>query len=489
LASTASIVDEIIVVDTGSTDRTVEIAHQFGAKVSSFSWTNDFAAARNAALDQATGDWIFSLDADEELDVGSGQRLRTIIELPTPKLRSYGIQVKNIHNREEIPLIYLSYAKRLFPRHPRVRWVRPIHEQVVHLDDENLLDYVLTDQIVITHYGYARDIWEAKDKARRNRDMLEKAIKDNPNSAFDYYNLGQEHYTARRFSEALDCFERALALAKGATVLPNYYAYVYALAAGSCVETKHLDRGIEIGEEGLARFEYADLLVNLGSCYLLRGDFDQAVRCYTRARTLDGVQNLYSGDIGSTTWRPAQNLGDAYMLRGDPGRALEFFHQAIAANPDRPYPNLRAAAALIALGRGADAKRYIQKVLAILPEHEEAHLVWVDYLIAISDRPGSLEYNRMLVDTWPAKARFRIRLAELLLDRGDPESALPILQAGMTVTEGKGLLHQRLGVTLNRLRKFSEAVEAFAVAVAIDPSDLRSQLGMEAARLLSTEAL
>jgi tetratricopeptide (TPR) repeat protein len=485
LSSAKPYVDEMVIVDTGSCDHTVDIARAAGAAVHFFPWTGDFSAARNVALDHATGDWILSLDADEELEQASGSHMRAIVELPVPGLRSYGIMVKNIHNREEIPLLYVSFAKRLFPRHPRIRWTRPIHEQITHLDGDHLLEYVLTDQIVITHYGYARDIWEGKDKGTRNLEMIQKAISDDPNDAFNYYNLGQEHYSARRYEEALVAFEKALDLSRSMSALPNFYAYVYALATGSCVEARRIDRGIEIGEEGATKFEYADLFVNLGSCHLLRGNFDRAVHFYTRARSLDGVRTLYSGDTGSTSWRPAQNLGDAYMLRGDPARALEFFHQSIAAKPDRPYPNLRAAMALLALGRTEDARRYAERVLAVLPDHEDAHLVLVDCLVGSADQIGARDRIRQLIEKYPLVARYRVRMADMLLGAGQAEEALPILRAVVGSEQWKGLVHQKLGISLNRLQRFHEAVEAFTVATTADPSDLRSRVGLEAARILS----
>ncbi|HNU71315.1 MAG TPA: glycosyltransferase family 2 protein, partial [Thermodesulfobacteriota bacterium] len=79
LRSVAAVADEIVVTDTGSTDLTVEIAREYGARVSFFPWCDDFSAARNYSLDQARGDWIFSLDADEELLLESYDEVRRCI--------------------------------------------------------------------------------------------------------------------------------------------------------------------------------------------------------------------------------------------------------------------------------------------------------------------------------------------------------------------------------------------------------------------------
>ena len=79
LASVADLVDEMIVVDTGSTDRTRDVAGQGGARVVDFAWVDDFAAARNESIRHATGDWIFWLDADERLDEANREKLRAVV--------------------------------------------------------------------------------------------------------------------------------------------------------------------------------------------------------------------------------------------------------------------------------------------------------------------------------------------------------------------------------------------------------------------------
>jgi glycosyltransferase involved in cell wall biosynthesis len=485
LESARAYVDEIIVVDTGSTDRTVEIARRFGAKVFFYAWDGSFATARNVALDHATSEWILSLDADEVLEPTAGSRLREIVSEPSPRLRAYGILIRNLHDREDVELVYNSFSKRLFPRHPRIRWTRTIHKQITHLDGDGALDYVQTDEIALTHFGYLQDPWTRKGKKLRNADMLLQAIAADPTDPFNYYNMGQEHYSNRDYPTALGYFEQAIQRARGWTRIPSYLAYAYALAAGACVETRELDKGIAVGEEGASIFEYADLFCNLGSCYLLKGSYERAAHYYERAHALNRNKTIFSGDAGSVTWRPMQSLGDAYFLQGDPVRALDYFSRAIAYDPRRPYPKIRAAQASLAIGNREQAELYLREIIEMFPEHEEANLGLVDCALAAQDVKGATDHLKNLLAGHPEKPRYRVRLAEILEDTGDVNGGLSTLFGGIHYEPKSGLLYQRLATFLTRAQRFADATSAYKIALSIDSSDVRSRIGLEAARILA----
>src|SRR5262249_15334550 len=121
LASVAGLLDEIIVVDTGSTDRTIELAHAAGARVVKFVWVDDFAAARNLSLDQATGDWIFWLDADERLDAETRKRLRRLHGGLRDESAAYLMRQLSRPLDPSGPTTAVDQV-RLFRRRPDVRW-------------------------------------------------------------------------------------------------------------------------------------------------------------------------------------------------------------------------------------------------------------------------------------------------------------------------------------------------------------------------------
>ncbi|HWD18472.1 MAG TPA: glycosyltransferase, partial [Verrucomicrobiae bacterium] len=123
LASVRGLADQIVVVDTGSTDRTIEIARAHGAEVHAFAWCDDFSAARNAALERATGDWILSLDADEELLPAHRETLRR--EMANPDALAYRLPIINQGREDE----GCSYVPRLFRNAPGLFFLGRVHEQ------------------------------------------------------------------------------------------------------------------------------------------------------------------------------------------------------------------------------------------------------------------------------------------------------------------------------------------------------------------------
>lgn len=168
LASAAPAVDEIVVVDTGSRDATRDVAHAHGAVVVEQPWHDDFAAARNAALDVARGDWILSLDADEELPARTAAQLRvTCTETSAPSLR---LPIENVGARGGVDSVHC--AVRLFTRTPGHRWIGVVRE---HVEGTHALDAPLP----IRHHGWA-DPAIRRAKLARDRALLERAAVARP---------------------------------------------------------------------------------------------------------------------------------------------------------------------------------------------------------------------------------------------------------------------------------------------------------------------
>ena len=201
LASVKDIADELIVIDTGSTDRTVEIARENGAQVGYFEWCDDFAAARNASITPATGDWILFLDADEELSSIEKAELPQLLNQTQVSL--FRLPLINIHHGEE----FQSYVPRLFRNSPGVMFYGCVHEGVLSFIEKICSSWKLSIDfcnLKILHHGYNSTVMQEKNKIQRNHDLLRKAIMDNPNEFYFHMQLGLE---LRRMGEKEESFQ------------------------------------------------------------------------------------------------------------------------------------------------------------------------------------------------------------------------------------------------------------------------------------------
>ena len=196
----------MIVVDTGSTDRTVEIAESFGAKVVHFPWNGSFADARNVSLDNATGDWIMYLDADEHIEGEDAPRLREL--LGRTWREGFYLVETNYTGGEDTGSATTHLALRLWRRRPEYRFEGRIHEQKTHTMPMFLPERFETTTIRVRHYGYLNQRIASKEKSQRNIELLEQEARENP-SPFNDYNLGSEYLALGDAAKARTHFDRA----------------------------------------------------------------------------------------------------------------------------------------------------------------------------------------------------------------------------------------------------------------------------------------
>lgn len=175
LDSIAGVADEIIVYDTGSVDRTVEIARAAGAKVIEGYWDDSFSRARNAALENATGEWVLSLDADENLLADPGL-LRGQLADRRSELEAYLVAIENLHGAGKSRSVHTAIR---FFRRKSGTWRHRLHEQVVAADDAARplrVGYLSGARII--HYGYVAEVFESRKKAERNLALAKTALED-----------------------------------------------------------------------------------------------------------------------------------------------------------------------------------------------------------------------------------------------------------------------------------------------------------------------
>jgi tetratricopeptide (TPR) repeat protein len=354
LASIRPFIDEICLVDTGSRDRTVEIARSFGAKVSHLPWTGDFSAARNASLQMATWPWILVIDADEVLDPRTGPDLRRVITTPGAPL-AYLVQREDQFGAGQTSTLAVP---RLFRNHLEIRFSRPVHEDI----SESLaaLGAATLPQsgVRLLHRGFLPEVYEARGKAARNLAILRERVSQVPDDLFSTWQLGvalsRPEQGTERFGAYSAAYQLAENLAPEARMSRPYLPLVYSGYAAGLTERGELNRALQVVAQGLSAFPgNVDLCYRQGDLLRRIGDFTGAEKLLRACLGAERASLLYAGDPAVRGTLPAIGLCLIALESGDGGprgAALRLAEQALALDPHHLDARCTQARALIASG-------------------------------------------------------------------------------------------------------------------------------------------
>lgn len=255
LKSIKDLADEVIVVDTGSDDNTVEIAKRYGAKIGYFEWNNNFSDARNVSLEMATKDWILFLDADEAISKEEGIRLKQMIN--TTNLEAFHCRLVNIIENNNIGD---AIVLRAFKNNPKYRFRGKMHEQVIFSIQEESGDNSigLTD-IKILHYGYDPAFADMDLKQKRNLELLE-SYDEKDKDGYYYYSLGNEYSRINQIDKALETYYKGY----DPKTRSSYMPYLCLNISKTLLSCKRYNEAIE------AIDEFLKIYSNLRDLYFLK---------------------------------------------------------------------------------------------------------------------------------------------------------------------------------------------------------------------------
>jgi glycosyltransferase involved in cell wall biosynthesis/tetratricopeptide (TPR) repeat protein len=328
LASVAGLVDEIVVLDTGSTDRTKEIALRFGARVFDFAWCDDFSAARNESIRHATGEWVFWLDADERLDADVRRKLGELFAGLGGDRAAY--VMRQLSATEDPHGTRLAVDQvRLFRRDPALRWCYRVHEQILLAIRAAGHEVRWTD-IVIAHAGY-EDRTQSERKLRRNQALLEREVSERPNDAIPLYQLGLVYQQLGRVAEALPLLRRSLELA------PSDYSIrprLYAVLARGHQRLGQRAEALAVCLAGREQHpEHTDLLFVEATLLHEAGEWAAAETCLLRLLKGTGGKEFSSGDSGLGTYKARHLLGVVYRSQNRWAEAEAQWRAAVGEQP------------------------------------------------------------------------------------------------------------------------------------------------------------
>jgi glycosyltransferase involved in cell wall biosynthesis len=357
LRSAADLVDELIVVDTGSQDRTRELAREFGARVFDFPWPDSFGRARNESLSHARGKWILWLDADDRLDEENRQHLKAVLAALGDGRDAYAMKVRSALDPNRTGFRMLDQV-RLFRNLPEIHWDYRIHEQILPAVSR-AGGRVRWTPVVIDHVGY-QDAGTRQQKLDRNLRLLEMDAAERSDDSFSLFNLGWTLLDLGRSEEALPNLQRSLEKAAShSSILRKLY---YLL--GFCHRNLgRPDEALKVCQQGLARFpDDAELLLEEGMMLRDKGDLAGAEQSWLKLLAPRQGKYFASEEVGLRGFRTRQLLTEIYARQERWREAEVQCRAALAERPEFEPAWLGLAEIFLRQNRRNDLEELLERV-------------------------------------------------------------------------------------------------------------------------------
>lgn len=476
LESVRGIADELIVVDTGSRDRTVEIARAHGARVEHFAWCDDFAAARNVALQHATGVWCLHLDADEVVVEREPGALRREL-LSQPETRVFmRVPVKSLMSAGLGHTVY--GANRLYRNLSNVTWIRPIHENVVYVGQPAADFEGGSATIRVEHDGYADPTPErAIARNRRNTRILRRALKVTPDDPGLYYYLAIETILAGKFAASLRWAREGIRRAED-QVRPDFVGALYCQAMKAANAMGKPKLAVKIGLAGARHYAFSELCYLLAGNYMNLNDYVNAQKYYELAMVLRNRFSEYQMEVGTGSWKALLGLAAIAWEQGNMELALERVRRCREWAPDEGMTNFMLGKTLVGFGQAAEAAMYLRRAIQITPALYEAYLRLAQAHMMLEEPQAAYDLLDDQRRAHPEVYFYAQWLGDLLFEMGEHQECVNVLGAAIERHTGVAAIYERLGQALRHLGRYQDALNAFALASAIDPTSASARVGL-----------
>lgn len=477
LESVKGLVDEIVIADTGSTDRTKEIAASFGARVVDFTWCDDFSAARNESLRYTAGEWVLYLDADERIDPSYHARIRRLIN--EGKADAFLLNLKSRIGTKEGAQYHLVSYPRLFRRINGVRFTGKVHEQITPALNEARARIVQSD-VIVDHLGYAQDDDVILEKARRNRRLLLAQVEKRQNYGYALYQLGQTEIVLGETEKGLAHLEEALAAGGfGKSVEGSIYGIIaenQSKAGNNDAALMACDRSLTaVPHQAFAHMLKGEIFMKLGRYAESEAAYSHALKQYESGilagKVNTAIEPVFDADVLYT------KLGRAAALAGDDEIARTYIGKS--ARLKRTPRNVAAFFEFL-----LKQKMYRETVEAVGEFREFENEDWYLRLAssAFIDTGNFAEAAGLLERVSTHDAASMSSLANCRMKTGDLAGCESAFESAIELgyDDNQGL--ELFGLVQFKLLKFAESAATLSRVVDSDPSNARAIKFMRAAK-------
>ncbi|WP_227255103.1 glycosyltransferase [Frigoriglobus tundricola] len=444
-------VDELVVVDTGSTDDTPRLAAALGARVFHFPWVDDFSAARNESVRHARGEWVFWMDSDDVIDAANGRALRTLADGPHPDT-VFGYVVR-VHCTGPDPALtddvtVVDHVK-LFRNRPDLRFEHRIHEQIIPAIRRAGGGVAWTDLFVV-HAGYDHSPEGQARKKERDLRILHRELAEKPGHPFTLFNLGMTYADVGEPGRAAGYLEESL---RASVLGDSQRRKAYALLAFCRAALGDAAGALRTCDAGLAECpEDVELRFRAGVYLHATGRLREAVAAYERVLAGGGPRYFTSLDRGVAGFKARANLAAVHADLGewDPAERLL---RAVTAEEPNYRPGWQGLGDLLLRRGRLDAAGAVAAELVGRPRlAAEGHLLAGRVAVARGRADDAGRAWEAALALGPTEPDVLERLARLAFEAGRDGPAERALRALAAAAPTDGAVHHNLGTVFLHAR-------------------------------------
>jgi len=389
LDSVKDIVDEMVIVDTGSTDSTIAIARKYGAKVFFYKWDNNFSNARNFALEHASGDWILLMDADDELE--KEDKFKLLDLLKNADCDAYFFETLSYVGDKPGLDIIMNLNIRLVKNHKGYRFEGAIHEQLAsNIIRLNKNAKIKTEKIRIHHYGYLNRNITGKDKRSRNIKIIEELLQNDSDNPFILFNMGNEYFALGEYSKAFEYYKKSYK-----NFNPNL-AFSPKLIIRMVMALEELmayDEELKMIDTGLKYYPgYTDLEYLRGCLYHKQHKYTLSIKSLEKCIEMGEPLPHLSFILGVGSYRAYHALSEIYLELEDYDKSYIFCIESLKSKPNFLVPLYRIAKILIKKGNSIESIKSVLEGFFGLNLDGPAYIVLSDIFFSEGRYEIALDY-------------------------------------------------------------------------------------------------
>ena len=469
LESIKDYVDEIIIVDTGSTDSTVEIAKRYNAKVYHHAWENSFSKARNYSLKYATCDWILIMDADEEIEMNDAYKLRETIR------------------DDNVNLIYMpAFSKEKGGMNSSVYLIERVFKNNLDFHYEGIVHNTLkfsgrckSENIVFYHYGYHLDDEQMERKFTRTSTLLKEQIKDDPSNPMPHHYLAVAFLSRDMNDECIEEALKAIKLFEHNNINTNVKLLSCYTASIAFYANDDLTNAEYYAMKSVNSYpDYLDGYFMLSSIYMRQKEYDKCINATNKYLTI--LESIISNPSGAlqipynninNAWHAHTRLAIVCFEQSQDNEGIKKLKEIVKLVEDKNDPYLSIGKYFIEQNNLPLAEKVLHIGLKEYPQSKKI-LYYISELYENQDKEDrAMKYVKMILDLYPDEISAQYRMGLLHMKLNQYEVAINFFKSLCNRSDGHIDALYNLGVAYEQINDITHAKETYERLLTIEPKN------------------